>query len=177
MMRPLNFCYYLQGLSETLIEERPTVEQWSCVLRMFSQVEGSGIGADDPYLHTIMPGTFVTWLRGYIEISDVGAPNEREWKIIKEHLQLVFVKVYQQQGDIKVDSRKEILNEDDVINREEVEIPPILSKEEIDKILKEREMPNKLDYVWCRWGDPRDCCTGIAFGGISPPHNEDLPGS
>jgi len=139
MLRPLNFCYYLKGLEETLIEERPTVEQWDCVLRMFKQIEGSG-EYDDPYKHTVMPCKFVNWLCGYIEISAVDAPNEREWKIIKDKLQFVFTKVEykscpkQDEGETKKD-----------------EIMPEITPEMVQEVVKDfqekmSEEMKKRDY-------------------------------
>lgn len=36
---------------------------------------------------------FAYWLRGYAEITNNKLPNEVEWKIICDHLNLVFQKV------------------------------------------------------------------------------------
>lgn len=35
---------------------------------------------------------FAYWLQGYSEISGGKIPSENEWKIIQDHLKLVFVK-------------------------------------------------------------------------------------
>ena len=35
---------------------------------------------------------FTYWLQGFAEINNT-APTEEQWKIIKDHLQLVFTKV------------------------------------------------------------------------------------
>lgn len=42
------------------------------------------------------PIEFCRWLQGYAELGGE-APNEKQWEIIKEHLQLVFVKVTDEQ--------------------------------------------------------------------------------
>lgn len=38
------------------------------------------------------PQEFTYWLQGYAEIAGE-APSEEQWKVIKDHLQLVFQKV------------------------------------------------------------------------------------
>lgn len=38
------------------------------------------------------PENFAYWLQGFAEIADKKAPNDKEWQIIKDHLQLVFDK-------------------------------------------------------------------------------------
>ncbi len=39
------------------------------------------------------PEEFCRWLQGFAELSDEGAPTHAQWKLIKEHLQLVYTKV------------------------------------------------------------------------------------
>lgn len=44
------------------------------------------------------PDQFTYWLQGFVEIAEGTQPTEAQWKIIKDHLQLVFKKetpVYQ----------------------------------------------------------------------------------
>ena len=38
------------------------------------------------------PENFAYWLQGFVEVSGL-TPTEDQWEIIKQHLQLVFVKV------------------------------------------------------------------------------------
>lgn len=38
------------------------------------------------------PKTFAYWLQGFVELCG-DRPTEKQWEMIKEHLQLVFVKV------------------------------------------------------------------------------------
>lgn len=88
-MKPIEFCYWLQGFAEITGCEHPNVPQWEVVIAALKTVELK----DYPETTLLRASNFVTWLKGYVEISQVGAPNEHEWSIIKEHLQLVFVKV------------------------------------------------------------------------------------
>lgn len=36
---------------------------------------------------------FVYWLQGFVELTSLDSPTAEQWKMIKEHLQLVFLKV------------------------------------------------------------------------------------
>jgi len=38
------------------------------------------------------PEQFSYWLQGFVEIQETTAPSERQWEIIKDHLQQVFNK-------------------------------------------------------------------------------------
>lgn len=39
------------------------------------------------------PLSFCQWLQGFAELSGTGVPTSEQWRMIKEHLQTVFVKV------------------------------------------------------------------------------------
>lgn len=36
---------------------------------------------------------FTYWLQGFVELCPTGVPSEAQWSAIKDHLQLVFLKV------------------------------------------------------------------------------------
>lgn len=91
-MRALDFAYWLQGYVEIVRLGNPTNVEWEVITNKLSGVIYTSDGQCDPYDHTLMPGNFVIWLRGYVEITK-RAPQVEEWQIIKEHLQLVFTKV------------------------------------------------------------------------------------
>lgn len=38
------------------------------------------------------PENFAYWLQGFVELSG-STPTEEQWEVIKQHLQLIFVKV------------------------------------------------------------------------------------
>ena len=57
------------------------------------------------------PQDFCTWLQGYIELGG-STPDEAQWEMIKEHLQLVFKKETSSFKDIKkvIEESREIIN-------------------------------------------------------------------
>lgn len=38
------------------------------------------------------PQDFTYWLQGFVEITDGQMPTEKQWKIVQDHLKLVFDK-------------------------------------------------------------------------------------
>lgn len=46
------------------------------------------------------PSDFVYWLNGFVELTDgLERPSERQWQVIKDHLQLVFEKQTPDRGN------------------------------------------------------------------------------
>lgn len=90
-MRAIDFTFWLQGYIEITASTSIGVDQWSRIVNKLDSVVGEG--NCDPYSHTLMPGNFVTWLRGFVDIAKRAVPFDEEWQVIKEHLQLVFAKV------------------------------------------------------------------------------------
>ena len=158
-MKPIEFCYWIQGFSEITGCEHPTVPQWEIVINNLkdtthSENEAASCG--------LQPSNFITWLKGYVEISQVGAPNEREWAIINEHLKLVFVKVT---PTVKKESSEKNKTFEDTV------------KDNPEKYNPEKYNPQPTT-PWPRLPD-RFCstppATGTAF--ICTASKEELPGS
>jgi len=81
-MKPIDFCYWFNDFVKTINSSRPTVQQWSSVVEIIKPIKRSDY---EPAMN-VQPSDVITWLKGFIEISNVGAPNEREWKIICNRL-------------------------------------------------------------------------------------------
>lgn len=82
-------CYWLQGFVE-INNKAPNKTQWKSIK---TRVKATYI-EDSVIDSTIMkPQSFIVWLLGFIELSDTDSVTTAQWEMIKEHLQLVFVKV------------------------------------------------------------------------------------
>lgn len=142
-MRAINFAYWLQGFAEIANTTQMDEGSWKNIVEKLQTVVGEG--NCDPFSHTLMPGDFVTWLRGFVDIAK-RAPNEEEWKIIKEHLQLVFTKVVPSQQPMKEQSVTD-------------EIKKALDKVSKDRIHPPTPWPKPPYDVTCR---PKFCATPSA---------------
>ena len=63
------------------------------------------------HIRIMTPEQFAYWLQGFAEINDV-APTEDQWKIICDHLKLVFKKVTPERLEIKPIELEPIKNPD-----------------------------------------------------------------
>jgi len=90
MNTALTFCYQLQGFAE-IGNQPPNIEQWANIV-----VKLDTVSIEDLIIETdnmMAQETFIVWLKGYVDLAAPTEVNEREWQIIKDHLQLVFTKV------------------------------------------------------------------------------------
>lgn len=60
---------------------------------------------------------FVTWLRGWIELNDGAMPTERQWEMIKDHLDLGFAKVTPNRGSPPIPPLKDSADIADMLRR------------------------------------------------------------
>lgn len=121
-MKALEFCYSLQGFAELTLCKSPTKEQWAAICAKAQAVD---LKDDECYSGKMSPLNFATWLIGFIEISEAKVVTEKQWKIVREHLSLVFTKV-----------TKEDLDEPSNVDFEDI----------LDKIKKEAD--KKKPWVW-----------------------------
>lgn len=143
-MRAIDFTFWLQGYIEITASTSIGVDQWSRIVNKLDSVVGEG--NCDPYSHTLMPGNFVTWLRGFVDIAKRAVPFDEEWQVIKEHLQLVFTKVVPSQQPMKEQSVTD-------------EIKKALDKVSKDRIHPPTPWPKPPYDVTCR---PKFCATPSA---------------
>jgi len=90
MNTALKFCYELQGFAE-ITNEVPTDNQWNIILLKLEKVS-----VDDLIIDTkvfMAPEIFVVWLKGFVEVALPSTVYDKQWKVIKDHLQLIFTKV------------------------------------------------------------------------------------
>lgn len=84
----LKLCYWIQGFAE-IHKSKPTKAQWKeiCNRVMACEVDdGDGDGL-------MKPEAFVTWLKGFVELANPDSIDTTRWNVIKEHLQMVFIKL------------------------------------------------------------------------------------
>lgn len=51
------------------------------------------------------PKEFCYWLQGYTELNPNSTPDDSQWKMIQEHLKLVFTKVTPELGEDTIDKQ------------------------------------------------------------------------
>jgi hypothetical protein len=90
MNTALKFCYELQGFAE-ITNQVPTDEEWNIILIKLKEVS-----IDDLIIATdifMAPEVFVVWFKGFVEVALPSRVHDKQWEIIRDHLQLVFTKV------------------------------------------------------------------------------------
>ena len=100
MNTALTFCYQLQGFAE-ISNQVPTSIQWGNIVEKLDTVSIEDLIIETDNL--MAQETFIIWLKGYVDLAAPSVINEQEWKIIKDHLQLVFTKVtpnYEDEDDL-----------------------------------------------------------------------------
>jgi hypothetical protein len=90
MNTALKFCYEIQGFAE-ITNEVPTVYQWQIILKKLESVSVDALIIETDIF--MAPEVFVVWIKGFVDIVSPEAISDRQWTIIKDHLQLIFTKV------------------------------------------------------------------------------------
>lgn len=80
-------CYWLQGYIEITGGIPPSEEQWEQIKSTIKKADITTISDG-----LMKPEAFITWISGYIDLTNK-VPSGVQWDIIREHLQLVFVKI------------------------------------------------------------------------------------
>ena len=107
MNTALTFCYQLQGFAE-IGNDAPNEKQWATIVEKLDEVSIEDLIIETDIM--MEQETFIVWLKGYVDLAEPTEVNEREWQIIKDHLQLVFTKVtpsYEDEDD-DMDTAKKI---------------------------------------------------------------------
>jgi len=84
----LKLCYWMQGFIE-IVNRTPTAKQWKEIRTRIEQCDLYDQSGDG----SMTAETFMTWIKGFIELAEPTSLTTQQWNVIKEHLQLVFTKV------------------------------------------------------------------------------------
>lgn len=106
-LTPIEVCYKIQGFAELKGGIAISSGEWDNIVRIVRacELDGSTIG------NRMSASHFVAWLQGYIEISGGDGIDQDRWKMIKEHLQLVFEKVTPELGELDPPCEDQVIND------------------------------------------------------------------
>lgn len=110
----IEVCYKIQGFAELKGNYAIDSGEWDNIVSIVSDCEfdGGSIG------YKMSANHFISWLQGFIEISNDSTVDQNQWNLIKEHLQLVFEKVTSEldpNDPPQEDSTSESTNINDII--------------------------------------------------------------
>jgi len=127
-LTPLQLCYWIQGFQE-IGGLCPLTTQWQKIVEKVKSVDTQ---SNNTTRDTSMsPEMFITWLLGYIDLSDYASINQHQWDVILEHLNLVFTKVTKTDkvktkstGKSSEDTNEDIKKIIDELGKEKETLPP-----------------------------------------------------
>ena len=92
------------------------------------------------------PEQFVYWLQGFVDTRDMESPSQDQWRMICDHLALVFNKVtpIPPKGRILKEGETPKVQDEVDLGTTQMRIPPEL-KEQIKEIFKIREQQGDFD--------------------------------